>query len=100
MENKIMHHTVSDEALNTVTGGAASEAAEPLFAIGDTVYYSTTTRSGRTGTAFGRVTERRYDETQGAWVYTVQSGFLTSPTNFVPQGAPVECPESALRSER
>lgn len=100
MENSITNHTVSDEVLNTVTGGAATGAAESLFAIGDTVYYSTTTRSGRTGTAFGRVTEQRYDEVQGVWLYTVQSGFLTSPTNFVPQGAAVELPEGALRKER
>lgn len=100
MENKIMHHTVSDEALNTVTGGAAAETAEPLFAIGDSVYYSITSRSGKTGTAFGQVTERRYDAAQGTWLYTVQSGFLTGPTSFVPQGAAAEYPESALRSER
>lgn len=89
-----MDHALHDSDLDAVSGGVSEEAASPLYEVGSNVYVSV-----GSGKSFGRVTERRYDETQG-WLYTVQTGFLTSPTNFIPQGAAREYPEGSVSATR
>lgn len=89
-----MDHALHDSELDAVSGGVSEGTESPLYEVGSGVYVSV-----GSGKSFGRVTERRYDETQG-WLYTVQTGFLTSPTNFVPQGAAREYPESSVSATR
>lgn len=80
-------HSISDDALTTVTGGCDNAEPIPAFELGQYVYINKK--------YFGRVAERRYDETQATWIYLVETGFLTG-SGFVCQGAPAEYPESEL----
>lgn len=84
---------LSDNDLMGITGGTNDGTASPLYEENAYVYVPV-----GSGKSFGRVTQRRYDETQG-WMYTVQTGFLTG-TGFVPQGAAKEYSESSLSALR
>lgn len=84
---------LSDNELAGITGGTADGTPAPLYEVDSSVYVPV-----GSGKSFGRVTQKRYDETQG-WMYTVQTGFLTA-TSFVPQGPAKEYPESSLSSLR
>lgn len=93
MNDQYENHALNDNELEHISGGTGDGTPAPLYELDCSVYVPV-----GSGKSFGRVTERRYDETQG-WLYTVQTGFLTG-SGFVPQGPAKEYPENSVSSLR